>query len=448
MITLTLLHPVQSTAVQTWKFEQHQVIRIGRAVDNEVVLYSAVVSRHHVELQWVDHQWWVKNVGSNGTYLDGRKVQSECLSDGSIIRLARSGPNIKVTIAPEDPVKEALGHPQQANSAMELTLGAPEVRSHRTTTIEPLFQDPEAMAPGDPQNITEALSQVSPVSSSLDDRCNHERSPKSALICIDCGQPMNVSHAIGAYQILKPLGSAGNTFQGWKEKRTYVLRTIHPDYRGDLALVDGFRKQLEQCMQLNHGAIPKMVEVVEFENQPYLVYEMIYGQTLAKWVNFHGALSLPQVISFGIEIAHVLDYLHGRDPAFVHQSIKPSNLIRPTIPQGMLNLILVNFGQVNCAEKSLPSFLEISYASANQQAGKILPENDLYGLGMTLIFMLTGNDPDTYMRLADNQFSLCLDDVPNLQPDFKQFITGLTRVDSANQITSPKQAIDQLQQLI
>ncbi|WP_404786685.1 FHA domain-containing protein [Altericista sp. CCNU0014] len=69
MITLTLLHPVQSTPVQSWSFEQDPAIRIGRAVDNHVVLYSAVVSRYHVEVRLTDNQWEVVNLGTNGTYL-------------------------------------------------------------------------------------------------------------------------------------------------------------------------------------------------------------------------------------------------------------------------------------------------------------------------------------------------------------------------------------------
>ena len=52
MITLTLLHPVKSSPVQSWAFESDTVVRIGRATDNQVVLFSAVVSRHHVELRY------------------------------------------------------------------------------------------------------------------------------------------------------------------------------------------------------------------------------------------------------------------------------------------------------------------------------------------------------------------------------------------------------------
>ena len=60
MITLTLLHPLQPVAVQSWTFNDEQSITIGRATNNEVVLYSAVVSRHHVKIEKIG-----RGLGSN-----------------------------------------------------------------------------------------------------------------------------------------------------------------------------------------------------------------------------------------------------------------------------------------------------------------------------------------------------------------------------------------------
>lgn len=100
VITLTLLHPLQDTPVQNWTFSKEPVIRIGRSTDNNVILYSAVVSRHHVELRRGDEgQWELWNVGTNGTYVDGKRITQVSVVDGTVIRLARSGPKIKISIA-------------------------------------------------------------------------------------------------------------------------------------------------------------------------------------------------------------------------------------------------------------------------------------------------------------------------------------------------------------
>ncbi len=98
MITLTLLHPLQSTPVQTWTFQQEPVVRIGRAADNQVVLYSAVVSRYHVEIQISGSDWKVVNLGTNGTYISGKRIEQQTVEDGMVIRLARSGPMIQIRL--------------------------------------------------------------------------------------------------------------------------------------------------------------------------------------------------------------------------------------------------------------------------------------------------------------------------------------------------------------
>ncbi len=102
MITLTLLHPLQPVAVQSWTFQEEPKIRIGRSTNNEVVLYSAVVSRHHVEIRKVGNDGWeVVNLGANGTYINGKRVTQAAAVDGMIMRLASSGPKIMIKIESE-----------------------------------------------------------------------------------------------------------------------------------------------------------------------------------------------------------------------------------------------------------------------------------------------------------------------------------------------------------
>ena len=101
MITLTLLHPLQSVAVQTWTFAPTSPIRIGRSRSNEVTLYSAVVSRHHVELRPQNaSDWELINLGSNGTFAHGKRINRTAVANGMIIRLAASGPQIQIWTQP------------------------------------------------------------------------------------------------------------------------------------------------------------------------------------------------------------------------------------------------------------------------------------------------------------------------------------------------------------
>ncbi len=109
MITLILLHPLQSIPVQNWTFGAESVVRVGRSTDNDVVLYSAVVSRHHVELRQDGDQWKVVNLGTNGTYIDGKRVDECDAKDGLIIRLASSGPKIQIRLEGDDDEDGAKG---------------------------------------------------------------------------------------------------------------------------------------------------------------------------------------------------------------------------------------------------------------------------------------------------------------------------------------------------
>lgn len=142
MITLYLLHPVDKTPVQNWTFEQVPSVRIGRSADNDVVLYSAVVSRHHIELHRTVVGWHLKSIGTNGTYLNGKRISETSVSNGLVIRLARSGPIIQIHTneEPTDPLKLILskrskGNPA-ASSPSEVSLDPTEMEQQQFRNLE------------------------------------------------------------------------------------------------------------------------------------------------------------------------------------------------------------------------------------------------------------------------------------------------------------------------
>lgn len=99
--------------MQNWTFDTEPVIRIGRSAENDVVLYSAVVSRRHVEIRRHGTNWEIVSLGANGTYIDGKQVSKTLAVDGMIVRLASSGPKIQINIPPqESPIKRQLAQLQ------------------------------------------------------------------------------------------------------------------------------------------------------------------------------------------------------------------------------------------------------------------------------------------------------------------------------------------------
>jgi pSer/pThr/pTyr-binding forkhead associated (FHA) protein len=129
VITLTLLHPLQSVPVQSWTFESESVVQIGRSTDNHVILYSAVVSRHHVELRLSGSGWEVVSLGANGTYLDGKRITQVPVVDGMVIRLASSGPKIQIRIGSI----QAEGKQKTATATTSATTPTPQ--SSRETFV-------------------------------------------------------------------------------------------------------------------------------------------------------------------------------------------------------------------------------------------------------------------------------------------------------------------------
>ena len=100
MLSTIVLSLLNSIPVQSWTFSSEDVIKIGRATDNQVILFSAVVSRHHAELKWDDtiSGWQIFNISPNGTYVDGAAISNLKVTDGMTIRLATSGPKIQVKL--------------------------------------------------------------------------------------------------------------------------------------------------------------------------------------------------------------------------------------------------------------------------------------------------------------------------------------------------------------
>ena len=96
MITLTLVHRLPNLPAQSWTFENEKLIRVGRSSDNDVILHSAVVSRHHIELKRRGCRWTLVNLSSNGTYLEDHAIIEVPVTDNMMIRLANSGPQIHI----------------------------------------------------------------------------------------------------------------------------------------------------------------------------------------------------------------------------------------------------------------------------------------------------------------------------------------------------------------
>lgn len=435
MLTVTLLHPVQSTPVQSWTFEQESVIRVGRAMDNNVVLYSAVVSRHHVELRNSGNQWEVVNLGTNGTYLDGKRVNQAPLEDGGIIRLARSGPNLQVRIGnPANPLPSHRQPTAAANIPLEEDLAGTEaVAAEKATVISDTDDDGNGEQPAsDEEEEDDPDFYVSgqlplPFRSSKAHTpgvCEHLRASPMDLFCVDCGQPLQIERELGQYKVIKSLGNSGTSLLAWRDQQTVVLKTIAVEADAHLRL---FQRRIKAICQLNHPGLPRVYEGFRSEDKPYLATEMVHGISLWQWVCQQGAIAPTQAVTWMIQLCQTLAYLHQQDPPLVHQGVCPSNLIRSTHPRDKFEIVLVDLGSVLLVTPEIKTFVhDVAYTAPELQTGNGQISSDLYALGVTLAYLLTAQEPDYFFRWGTENYRLYVEDMPQIDPSIASLIRDLT----------------------
>lgn len=451
MITLTLLHPIQSIPVQTWTFENDAVIRIGRSTDNNVILYSAVVSRYHVELRFTDNQWEIVNLGANGTYLEGKRITQAPVTDGVIIRLARSGPNIQIhtgATALERAAKRMGGDQTLSQRRDKPTVPISEESPNHPVTAPPDVGG-EAVVPGHSRtaiDIERPTREKEPDASG----CLHPRAEPGLLFCLDCGQPLQASQRIGNYQVLKTLGYGGMgiTYLGWKDGHSVVIKTLNADWVNEEKARELFEREAQVLRQLSHPSVPQWQDFFVLDGHPYLVMEMIYGQNLWQWVDQRGPTTQRQAVSWMLEVCDVLAYLHQQDPPILHRDIKPENLIRRKIAVPGREIVVVDFGAVKVlAPEAGTRIGSAGYTAPEQQEGQALPASDLYSLGPTLIYLLTGQDPSSFYAQREQGFRLYAEYVPGLTPEMTAVIRKLTHPNPNNRYASAHEVMEALQQV-
>ena len=154
---------------------------------------------------------------------------------------------------------------------------------------------------------------------------------------------------------------------------------------------------LEDLGEGSDGRIPRLYAYFSEADKFYLVQEYIEGDTLTQKVRNQGYMSEASVRETLTEILSILDYIHSK--RMVHRDIKPDNIIlrRNQKP------VLIDFGavketmgtQINSQGNSTRSIIigTPGFMPSEQAAGKPMYASDLYSLGFTAIYMLTGKMP-------------------------------------------------------
>ena len=153
-----------------------------------------------------------------------------------------------------------------------------------------------------------------------------------------------------------------------------------------------FKREAQLLMKLNHDRIAKVLDHFVENGRDYLVLEYIPGLTLRQYLRRNGPQSEQTVLGWSKQIAEILCYLHERQTPIIHRDITPDNLM--LTPDG--RLFMIDFGAANQFVGAATGTIvgKQLYISPEQFRGKAVPASDVYALGATMHYLLTGEEPE------------------------------------------------------
>lgn len=163
-----------------------------------------------------------------------------------------------------------------------------------------------------------------------------------------------------------------------------------------------FKREVSALLTLDHPGIPAMQGywTAQRTSGPlYLAMDYIPGKTLAELQIEHGGrVPRAQVLSWGIALCGVLQYLHSRTPSMIFRDLKPSNVL---IDNRTERPVLIDFGLARQMTPVAATAVGTwGYVPYEQVLGRPEPRSDLYALGALLHGLISGTQPDAeYRRL-------------------------------------------------
>ncbi|MGF1494617.1 MAG: pentapeptide repeat-containing protein [Microcoleaceae cyanobacterium] len=239
--------------------------------------------------------------------------------------------------------------------------------------------------------------------------CSYPENPEDALECQACGAKLALRNR---YRILKALGKGGfgATFLA-KDLALpggpkCVVKQLRPSTKSKRVLEmarELFQREAKTLGKIgDHPQVPRLLDYFAGKRQFYLVQEFVDGWNLKQEVQHSGPYDEAQVKDFLRELLPILDYVHSQE--VIHRDIKPANILRRK-QDG--HLVLIDFGavkdqvhqatQMGSGETAFTNFAigTSGFAPPEQMALRPVYASDIYAVGMTCIYLLTGQSPSS-----------------------------------------------------
>jgi serine/threonine protein kinase len=218
---------------------------------------------------------------------------------------------------------------------------------------------------------------------------------------------------LGSYVLLERLGAGGMgevyKARNWKLDKIVAIKLIRPDRLKDADTIRRFQREVRAAAQLNHPNVVHAYDCDEADGKHFVVLEYVEGIDLARLVKQQGPLPVDQACDCIRQAA--LGLQHAFERGLVHRDIKPHNLLL-TRPSGASSSVeaVVKILDLGLARLS-GGGVESDSSSTVTEVGTVMgtmdylaPEQalnahaadiraDLYSLGCTFYFLLTGRVP-------------------------------------------------------
>lgn len=262
------------------------------------------------------------------------------------------------------------------------------------------------------------------------------------------------------YRIIKTLGRGGfgETYltedTHMPSQRRCVLKQLKPIVKQPkipLWMKERFGREAAILEELgdNSDRIPRLYAYFSEGDKFYLVQEWIEGLTLDSYWEQFGNLHRDEVRQILLQLLPVLDYVHSRH--IIHRDIKPENII---LRSGDKAPFLIDFGAVkeaiatqvnhNSSSTYSASIGTPGYMSSEQAAGRPIYSSDLYSLGLTAIFLLTGKSPQELETDPRNGEIIWQEQAFKLDPELAAVIDRAIRFHPRDRFASAKEMFDAL----
>ena len=214
-----------------------------------------------------------------------------------------------------------------------------------------------------------------------------------------------------------------------------------------------FEREANTLRNLSFSAIPSYIDFFEValpdKKGLALVQTYIDADSLEQQVENRGVFNEEEVKQLAKSILKILVYLQERNPSVVHRNIKPSNILLTNRSGNNIgDVFLIDFDTVQTLASNEDKYSSIvgtyGYMAPEQFAGRAVAASDLYGLGATLIYLLTGNS-STY--LSQEEIIIELEQIANCSGEFSKWLNEMLEPSQEKRFKSATEALKNLENL-